>query len=62
MRTYCGRPGRDGVRNSASELEGCLGVKLGNPRCSMGCVGIVLIVGVIAAIVILILKFKYHLF
>ena len=35
-RGFFGR--RDGVRNGASELEGCLGIKIGNAGCSLGCV------------------------
>lgn len=54
--------GRDGVRNSASELEGCLGIKIGNNRCSCGCAVLFGIVAVAAAIIILLLKFKYNLF
>lgn len=54
--------GRDGVRNSPGELEGCLGIKIGNGRCSCGCIVLFGIVAVIAVAVVLILKFKYNFF
>ncbi len=53
---------RDGVRNGASELEGCLGIKIGNAGCSLGCVVLLAVVAVVATIVVLLLKFKFHLF
>ena len=53
--------GRDGVRNGPGELEGCLGIKIGNNRCC-GCIAVIGIVAAVAAVVVLILKFKYHLF
>ncbi len=63
MRVYCGGPGRrDGMRNTPSELEGCLGIKIANFGCFRGCIGIFFVVGIIATAVILILKFKYHMF
>ncbi len=59
-RGFFGR--RDGVRNGASELEGCLGIKIGNAGCSLGCVVLFGIVAIVATVVVLLLKFKFHLF
>ncbi len=59
-RGFFGR--RDGVRNGASELEGCLGLKIGNFGCLKGCAVLFLLAAIVATIVVLVLKFKYNVF
>lgn len=63
-RGFYGRPrgARDGVRNWAGELEGCMGVKIGNFRCSCGCLMATAVIIAVAAAVVLVLKFGYHMF
>ncbi len=63
MHTFYGRPRfRDGTRNTPTELEGCLGVKISNCTCSWGCFGAAVFFSIAATVVILVLKFKYHMF
>lgn len=59
-RGFFGR--RDGVRSGASELEGCLGIKIGHAGCSMGCVVLFGVAAIITTVVVLLLKFKFHVF
>ena len=64
MPGFFGRPRgrRDGIRSGASELEGCLGLKIGNFGCSFGCAIIFILVAIAATIAVLLMKFYFHLF